>query len=284
MCFSVLHEKFNREGRRPDPRARCDGIDPVLDEHVRSCEWVRKPMAKLDDLIEDLVSANRILAREGVVDSFGHISVRHPDNPQRYLLSRSRAPDCIERDDIMEFTLDGTPVDPRGRAPYLERFIHGALYEARPDVMSVVHNHSESVIPFAVTGKKIKPIFHMGASIGHEVPVWDSHDRFGDTALLVENMDMGRDLAKRIGAGGTALMRGHGATVAGKNIRHAVYISIYLEVNARLQKQAMDMGEVKFLTAGEVDKVSARTGAYGINRAWENWCRRAGRPFRAEQG
>src|SRR6516162_6139379 len=190
-------------------------------------------MAKLDDLIEDLVTANRILAREGVVDSFGHISVRHPDNPQRYLLSRSRAPDCIERDDIMEFTLDGTPVDPRGRAPYLERFIHGALYEARPDVMSVVHNHSESVIPFAVTGKKIKPIFHMGASIGHEVPVWDSHDRFGDTALLVENMDMGR---------------------------------------------------VKFLTAGEVDKVSARTGSYGINRAWENWCRRAGRPFRAEQG
>jgi HCOMODA/2-hydroxy-3-carboxy-muconic semialdehyde decarboxylase len=241
-------------------------------------------MAKLDDLLEELVTANRILAREGVVDSFGHISVRHPDNPQRYLLSRSRAPDCIERDDIMEFTLDGAPVDPRDRAPYLERFIHGALYEGRPDVMSVVHNHSESVIPFGVTGKKIKPIFHMGASIGHEVPVWDSHDRFGDTALLVENMDMGRDLAKRIGTGGTALMRGHGATVAGKNIRQAVYISVYLEVNARLQKQAMDMGEVKFLTAGEVDKVFARTGSYSINRAWENWCRRAGRPFQAEQG
>jgi ribulose-5-phosphate 4-epimerase/fuculose-1-phosphate aldolase len=184
----------------------------------------------------------------------------------------------------MEFTLDGAPVDPRDRAPYLERFIHGALYEGRPDVMSVVHNHSESVIPFGVTGKKIKPIFHMGASIGHEVPVWDSHDRFGDTALLVENMDMGRDLAKRMGAGGTALMRGHGATVAGKNIRQAVYISVYLEVNARLQKQAMDMGEVKFLTAGEVDKVFARTGSYSINRAWENWCRRAGRPFQAEQG
>ena len=189
-------------------------------------------MPKLDDLIEELVTANRILAREGVVDSFGHISVRHPDNPQRYLLSRSRAPDCIEKDDIMEFTLDGTPVDARGRAPYLERFIHGALYEARPDVMSVVHNHSESVIPFGVTGSKIKPIFHMGASIGHEVPVWDSHDNFGDTALLVENMAMGRDLAKRSGAGGTALMRGHGATVAGRNIRHAVYVSVYLEVNA----------------------------------------------------
>jgi HCOMODA/2-hydroxy-3-carboxy-muconic semialdehyde decarboxylase len=240
-------------------------------------------MAKLDYLIEELVTGNRILAREGVVDSFGHISVRHPDNPQRYLLSRSRAPDCIENDDIMEFTLDGAPVDARGRVPYLERFIHGALYEARPDVMSVVHNHSESVIPFGVTGKKIRPIFHMGASIGHEVPVWDSHDHFGDTALLVENMDMGRDLAKLMAAGGTALMRGHGATVAGRNIRHAVYISVYLEVNARLQKQAMDMGEVKFLTSGEVDKVSSRTGSYGINRAWENWCRRANRAFQAEQ-
>jgi HCOMODA/2-hydroxy-3-carboxy-muconic semialdehyde decarboxylase len=244
-------------------------------------------MTPLDSLLEELVTANRILAREGVVDSFGHISVRHPANPQRYLLSRSRAPDCIESDDIMEFTLDGVPVDARGRAPYLERFIHGALYEARPDVMSVVHNHSESVIPFGVTGRKIKPIFHMGASIGHEVPVWDSRDRFGDTALLVENMDMGRDLAKLIGAGATSLMRGHGATIAGRNIRHAVYISVYLEVNARLQKQAMDvcgsMSEVKFLSAGEVDKVAARTGSYGINRAWENWCRRAGRPFQAEQ-
>jgi ribulose-5-phosphate 4-epimerase/fuculose-1-phosphate aldolase len=236
-------------------------------------------MPRLDQLIEELVTANRILARENVVDSFGHISARHPDHPQRYLLSRSRAPDCIERDDIMEFTLDGAPLDARGRAPYVERFIHGALYEARPDVMAVVHNHSESVIPFGVTGQAIKPIFHMGASIGHAVPVWDSHGRFGDTALLVENMEMGRDLAKLMGGAATALMRGHGATVAGRDIRHAVYLAIYLEVNARLQKQAMAMGEIKFLTAGEVDKVRTRTSSYGINRAWENWCRRAGRPF-----
>jgi ribulose-5-phosphate 4-epimerase/fuculose-1-phosphate aldolase len=147
-----------------------------------------------------------------------------------------------------------------------------------------VHNHSESVIPFGVTGKKIKPIYHMGASIGHEVPVWDSHDQFGDTALLVENMPMGRDLAKLMGPGATALMRGHGATVAGGNIRHAVYISVYLEVNARLQTQAMEMGDVKFLTPGEIDKVAERTGPYGINRAWENWCRRAGREMQPEQG
>src|SRR4029077_18120302 len=242
------------------------------------------PMAKLDALIDELVTANPILAREGVVDSFGHVSARHPDNPRRCLLSHSRAPDCIENDDILEFALDGTPIDARGRAPYLERYIHGALYEARSDVMSVVHNHSESVIPYGVTGETIKPIFHMGASIGHEVPIWDSHDHFGDTALLVENMEMGRDLAKLMGAGATALMRGHGATVVGRDIRHAVYISVYLEVNARLQKQAMDMGEVQFLTAGEVDKVASRRGSYGINRAWENWCRRANRPLQAEAG
>jgi ribulose-5-phosphate 4-epimerase/fuculose-1-phosphate aldolase len=241
-------------------------------------------MAKLDYVLEELVTANRILARENIVDSFGHVSARHPDNPQRYLLSRSRAPDCIEKDDIMEFTLEGDAVDARGRAPYLERFIHGALFEARPDIMCVVHNHSESVIPFGVTACKLKPIFHMGASIGHEVAVWDSHDHFGDTSLLVENMEMGRDLAKLMGNRATALMRGHGATVVGRNIRHAVYISVYLEVNARLQKQAMDMGEAKFLTAGEVDKVATRTSSYGINRAWENWCRRAGRPFVPEPG
>jgi ribulose-5-phosphate 4-epimerase/fuculose-1-phosphate aldolase len=234
-------------------------------------------MPKLDWIIEELVTANRILAREGVVDSFGHISARHPDNPQRYLLSRARAPDCIEGADIMEFTLEGEAVDAKGRAPYLERFIHGAIYEARPEVMSVVHNHSESVIPFGVTGKKIRPIFHVGASIGHEVPVWDSHDHFGDTALLVENMAMGRDLAKRMDGAATALMRGHGATVVGRNVRHAVYVSVYLEVNARLQTQAMAMGDIKFLTAGEVDKVLERSGPYGINRAWENWCGRAGR-------
>src|SRR5215470_8831606 len=155
-------------------------------------------MSKLNDLIEDLVTANRILAREGVVDSFGHVSVRHPDNPQHYLLSRSRAPDCIEAADIMEFTLEGEPVDARGRAPYLERFIHGGIYEARPDVQSVVHNHSPSVIPFGVTARKLKPLLHMCANIGHEVSTWDSHDKFGDTALLVETVEMGRDLARAI--------------------------------------------------------------------------------------
>src|SRR5215510_11998713 len=147
-------------------------------------------MPKLDWIIEELVTANRILAREGIVDSFGHISVRHPDNPKRYLLSRSRAPDCIEASDIMEFTLEGDPVDAKGRAPYLERYIHGALYEARPEVMSVVHNHSESTIPYGVTGHKMRPLMHVCGSIGHQVPIWDSHKKFGDTDLLVTSMAM----------------------------------------------------------------------------------------------
>jgi HCOMODA/2-hydroxy-3-carboxy-muconic semialdehyde decarboxylase len=235
-------------------------------------------MSNLSALFEELVTANRILAREGVVDSFGHVSARHPDNPQRFFLSRARAPDCIEAGDIMEFTLAGEPVDPRGRAPYLERFIHGGAYEARPDVNSVVHNHSPSVIPFGVTDRRLKPLLHMCANIGHEVGIWDSHDKFGDTALLVENVEMGRDLARAIGPRRTILMRGHGATIVAPNVRHAVFISVYLEVNAKLQMQAMAMGDIKFLTDGEVDKVIARTGPYTLNRAWENWCRRAGRP------
>jgi ribulose-5-phosphate 4-epimerase/fuculose-1-phosphate aldolase len=231
---------------------------------------------------EELVTGNRILANENIVDSFGHISVRHPERKDRYLLSRARAPERIEAADIMEFTLEGDPVDARDRKPYLERFIHGAIYEARPDVVSVVHNHSPSTIPFGITGKKMKPLLHMCASIGHDVPLWDSHDKFGDTALLVSDMKMGRDLAKRLGKGRTALMRGHGAVVAGFSIRHAVYVSIYLELNAKLQMQAMQMGKIKFLYKGEVDAVIARTGSYGINRAWENWCRRAGREMQGE--
>ena len=234
-------------------------------------------MNYLDYLLEEIVTANRILAREDVVDSFGHISVRHPDNPNHFLMSRARAPDCVEKSDIMEFTLEGELVSDDDRQPYLERFIHGTVFEARPDIHSVVHNHSPSLIPFGATGTKIKPIVHMAASIGHEVPIWDSQTKFGDTNLLIANLDMGRDFAKFLGPGISALMRGHGSVIAGKNIRHAVHVSIYLETGAKLQMEAMRMGDVTYLTNGEVDKIIARTASYTINRAWENWCKRAGR-------
>ena len=234
-------------------------------------------MSKLDFVLEELVTANRILANEGIVDSFGHVSARHPDNPLHYLLSRARAPERIERDDIVEYKLDGAAIDNNAPAPYMERFIHGAIYEARPDVHAVVHNHSPSVIPFGVTGKKLKPFLHLCAHIGHEVPTWDSRDQFGDTTLLVGDMAMGRDLAKLLGARPATLMRGHGATVVGRSVRHAVFVSVYLEVGAKLQMQAMALGEIKFLSTGEIDKIVARLNDYSLNRAWENWARRGGR-------
>lgn len=236
-------------------------------------------MSRLDDALEELVTANRILAKEGVVDSFGHISLRHPDNPQRYFLSRSRAPECIEVADLMEFTLEGEAVDPKGRDPYAERAIHGSVYESRPEINSVVHNHSPNVIPFGVTGSCLKPIFHMAAGMGSDVPIWDSRTKFGDTTLLVTTMDMGRDLAAMLGDRRAALMRGHGCVVVGKSIREVVFSSIYLEVNAELQFKASTLGEITFLSEGEVDAILKRRGPYTYERAWESWARRAGRPY-----
>jgi ribulose-5-phosphate 4-epimerase/fuculose-1-phosphate aldolase len=236
-------------------------------------------MSSLEALIEDLVAANRILAAERVVDAFGHVSARHPEDAGRFLMSRARAPEIVGKSDIMEFSLDGEPVDARGRKTHLERFIHAALYEARPDIQSVVHNHSRSVIPYAITGEKLKPVVHSCATIGHEVPVWDAQEKFGDTDLLVSDMPMGRDLARAVGGGTCVLMRGHGCTVAGKSIREAVYTAVYLEVNAELQWKASRLGKTIFLTAGEIEKVSARLNrgkpGEGYNRAWEYWCGRA---------
>ena len=237
---------------------------------------------KLDYILEELVTANRILAREGIVDSFGHVSARHPDNPNHFLMSRARAPDCVEADDILEFTLQGEEINPGARKPYVERFIHGAILEARPEIHSVVHNHSPSVIPFGVTKTTLKPLLHLAASIGFEVPLWDSRTKFGDTDILVSNVDMGRDLARSLNGNPTALLRGHGSVTVGTTIRQAVHVAVYLETGAKLQMQAMQMGEINFLTRGEVDKIIARTGPYTINRGWENWCRRAGRPMQPE--
>jgi HCOMODA/2-hydroxy-3-carboxy-muconic semialdehyde decarboxylase len=232
----------------------------------------------VDQLIQDIVTANKILAAEGICDAFGHVSGRHPDRPDRFFLSRAKAPELIEAEDIMEFTLEGDPVEP-GRKPYLERFIHGSIYEARPDVQAVVHSHSRSVLPFGVTNEKLRPIVHSCATIGHDIPVWDAQDGFGDTELLVSSVAMGRDLARVLGAGSSALMRGHGSTVAGRSVREAVYTAYYLEVNAKLQMDASRFGSIKFLTDGEVTKIKARLAdakpGEGYDRAWAYWARRA---------
>jgi ribulose-5-phosphate 4-epimerase/fuculose-1-phosphate aldolase len=229
--------------------------------------------------LAELVTANRILAREGVVDAFGHVSIRHPARPDVYCLSRARAPECIEAPDIMEFSLDGTSIDARGRKAYAERFIHGAIYEGRPDVGAVVHNHSPGIIPFGVTGVRLRPVMHMCASMGTEVPIWDSRTSFGDTNLLVTNVAMARDLARALGDRSVTLMRGHGAVVAGGSLREAVFNAIYLELNATLQQRAAALGAITFLSEGEVRAVLSTRSSFTFERAWEYWCRRAGQPY-----
>ena len=237
-----------------------------------------KPTQALDEL----VTANRILAREGVVDSFGHVSVRHPDRADRYLLSRARAPECIDVEDLMEFTFDGTPLDPAGRKPYAERFIHGAVYDARPEVRAVVHHNSPSVIPFSVTNATLSPVMHMCAGIGTRVPIWDSRATFGDTNLLVTNMDMATELAAALGDRPVILMRGHGCVVAGLSLRETIFNSIYLQLNADLQMKASALGDIVFLSEGEVAAVLRTRSSFTFERAWEFWCRRAGRPYDAQ--
>lgn len=237
----------------------------------------------IEALLEELVTANRILAREEILDSFGHISVRDPENSGRYFLSRSRAPDCIERSDIITFELDGTPLDAGDRKPYLERYIHGAIYEKRPDVNCVIHSHASSVIPFGLTGWKLRPVAHIGACIGADVPVWDSQEQFGDTDLLVVNMTMGRDLMRSLGDNKSALMRGHGCVVVGDNIRETVFRIIQLDNNAKLQKESLAMsgitGQMIYMTEGEIRAWEKILNPYAWERAWENWCKRASRPY-----
>ena len=228
--------------------------------------------------LRDLVIANRILAHQNVVDGYGHVSVRHPSNPERFLLSRSRAPELVVEGDIMEFTLDGTVVGDDRRPPYLERFIHGALYEARPDIHSVVHSHAEETLAFGIANVPMKPVIHLARSIGPHVPVWDIADKFGDnTDLLVTNADHGRDLAQRLGDASVALMRGHGFAAVGRSIVDVVRLSVYLPVNARVLTAAMSFGSFMALAAGEIAGPSGfDPGLPAYWRAWEYWARRAG--------
>jgi ribulose-5-phosphate 4-epimerase/fuculose-1-phosphate aldolase len=237
-------------------------------------------MASLDTLIQDLVIANRILAREDVVDAYGHISVRHPDNPKRFFISRSLAPELIEKGDIVELGLDGQPVKDEKRSLYLERFIHAAIYEARPDINSVVHAHAEDTLPFGIAAAtKLKPVIHSGSFIGPNVPVWDIADKFGATNVLVTNMAQGRDLATCLGKNSVALMRGHGFASAARSLIEVVRLSVYLPRNARaLMRAKMLGGKIKYLSKGEIDARNKGYSPYSTEtwRAWEYWANKAG--------
>src|SRR5262252_4665200 len=235
-------------------------------------------MSQLDDLLRDLVVANRILSHEDVVDAYGHISVRHPDNTKRFFMSRSLAPELVERNDLIEFDQEGEPINDN-RQPYLERFIHAAIFEARPDVMAVVHAHAEDTLPFGLVATPLEPVIHSGSFIGGKVPVWDIRNKFGDTNLLVTNMMQGRDLAKCLSNGNVALMRGHGFVSAARSIIEVVRLSVYLPRNARVQMNSMRMGgKVIALAKGEI---AARAAGYKPHspetwRAWQYWANRAG--------
>lgn len=231
----------------------------------------------IESVLTRLVMANRILAREDIIDNFGHVSVRHPLRPDRYFLSRSRSPEVVTRADIMEFTLEGELLADDPRSPYAERHIHGAIYKDRPDVNAVTHHHARSVLPFTMLAIPLRPMFHMASVIGREVPVWDSQDEFGDTNMLVDSMEMGHSLSRALGEGRAVLLRGHGAVCAAADLQSVVMVSIGLRDNAALVQQTLAMGEVTYLTDGEIEKSSSMLlGAMPLARAWDYWVARAG--------
>jgi ribulose-5-phosphate 4-epimerase/fuculose-1-phosphate aldolase len=234
-------------------------------------------VSALAEARQDLVAANRILAREGILDAYGHVSVRDPEHPDRYILSRARSPELVDDTDLFEFALDGTPLQEMSGPPYVERFIHGAVYEARPEVMAVCHNHLISILPFSIsTDTKLRPVIHSGRSLGRaEVPVWDIAEESGpETDLLVRNMDQGRSLSRTLGDGAVALMRGHGSVVAGGSASQVVQACVSMDRNARVQMEALRLGGIVPLSEGEIAHAGRRLAS--DNRAWEYWKRRAG--------
>ena len=234
----------------------------------------KKPNAAL---IKDLVLANHILYQEGVVDGFGHVSVRDDRNPGRFLISRNIAPATVAAGDIMEFDLKGSPVDARGRKPYLEVYIHSEIYRARPEVQAVVHSHSLSVIPYGATGTQLRPIFHMSGFLGSSTPIFEIRDAGGPaTDMLIRSRKLGAALARTLGPAAFALMRGHGAVAVGASIKQVVARAVYAEVNARLQSEALRLGEVTFLNEGEAAAAAATIDSV-LERPWGLWKQRASR-------
>jgi ribulose-5-phosphate 4-epimerase/fuculose-1-phosphate aldolase len=222
-------------------------------------------------LVEDIVVGSRVLADFGVLDGFGHVSARDPNNPGHFFMSRSLAPALVTAEDIMAFDLDGNALDARGRSVFLERFIHAEIYRARPDVMSVVHTHSPGVIPFTVSPVPLRAMYHNPAFLAAGAPVWDIRKDFGDTDMLVRNPAIGKSLAQALGDKSVVLMRGHGDVTVGPSVKVAVFRAYYTDVNARLQSQALALGgEVNYLTREEGAKADA-TNLVVLDRIWGLW-------------
>src|SRR5689334_5959715 len=220
----------------------------------------------------ELALANRIVANEGVLDAFGHVSMRHPDNPNRYFLSRSRAPELVDLDDLIEYDLDSRPVQEPGASQYSERVIHGEIYRARPDVMAVCHHHAAAFMPLLAVGADYLPVFHLGAVGGVRPPYWDQHDEFGDTNMLVIKPEEGASLARALGGHDMVMMRRHGVTAVGRNVRDCVFRCVFSARNAEYQARAMALGAVSSLSRGEAELCAGiSTGTTGLARSWEYW-------------
>ena len=230
---------------------------------------------RLADIRYEIALASRMLANENVLDAFGHVSLRHPSDPSRYLLSRSRSPELVEPGDVLEYDLESEPVTKPTVALFAERVIHGEIYKARPDVMAVVHHHAPAVMPFAIVGQPIIPVFHLGAAGGEMVPFWDQRDEFGDTNLLVREPAEGASLARSLGPHNAVLMRGHGATVVGGDLRELVSRAVFMCRNAEFQLQARLIGRIIPLSPGEVKKAGSINALPNVTgRTWEYWSNR----------
>jgi ribulose-5-phosphate 4-epimerase/fuculose-1-phosphate aldolase len=273
----VVHEAFNRRHFLVSSGALLAGAFAG----AAGKAWTAQPGAS-SALIEDVVAANRILAALEIVDGYGHVSARHDRDPNRFLIARSVAPELVTANDILELDLDCVPVDGSKPKMYLERFIHGEIYKVRPDVKAIVHNHAASIIPFGVGGVALRPVYHMAGFIGRGVPVFDIREIAGDTDMLVRTPELGAALARTLGDKPAALMRGHGAVVVGDSVAQAVGRSYYLQMNAKLQAQAMALGgEIRYLDEGE----AAKTAAFGgYERAWDLWKRKAIESMRKKPG
>jgi ribulose-5-phosphate 4-epimerase/fuculose-1-phosphate aldolase len=226
-------------------------------------------------LIDDLVTANRILANEKVLDGFGHVSVRDPRDPNRYLIARSVAPALVTADDVLLADLDSNIIDPKGRSSYKERFIHGEIYKVRPDVKAIIHSHSPNIVPFSVTKYPLKPILHNAAFLGAGPPVFDAREVAGPTNLLVETPALGKAIAHALGKSEIVLMRGHGDTVVGPNVRLATFWAIYAEINARQLAQAIAIGGPIIFIEGEEQRLTHENMATAYERPWQMWKRDA---------